>query len=229
MYIGTIGKPNKGERVTTTALNRIDAATLSRLLQPALGRSADVSHYRVITKSTDYAVIAVALVGPTLEVVVKLAGPRATLACPFERTAAIVGLVRSRTAVPTFEVLAVDVSYRTWPWRYLVMTAVPGPQWAEARPGSTGERARGLNAALGRAVAQLHAVRFPACGEVGADGSVVDGAAYHEALAERARRRIANPAHASLFIALLREHAELFEGITGGALCHEDLNPHNLL
>ena len=96
------------------------------------------------------------------------------------------------------------------------MAAVPGVQWAGARPGSTGERASDLPATLGHAVAKLHTVRFSACGEVGVDARVLAGTAYHEALVERARRRIANLAHASLFIALSRERADLFTGMSGG-------------
>ena len=98
---------------------RIDAALLTRLLRSALGHCGDVTNYCIIHKDEDYAVIAARLTGPTQEVMIKFAGPRAVLTSAFERTAAIVQLVRSHSAVLTFDVLAVDVSYRLWPWRYM--------------------------------------------------------------------------------------------------------------
>ena len=45
----------------------------------------------------------------------------------------------------------------------------------------------------------------------------------------RARRRIANPAHAELFATVLQAHASDFAGIIEPRLTHEDLNPSNLL
>ena len=52
---------------------------------------------------------------------------------------------------------------------------------------------------------------------------------YLSALMARARRRIANPAHAELFSTVLQAHASDFAGITEPRLTHEDLNPSNLL
>jgi fructosamine-3-kinase len=86
-----------------------------------------------------------------------------------------------------------------------------------------------LYAQLGQAVAQLQSIRFPSCGEIGPDGAVIDGAPYIEAFARRARRRIANPNHANLFVALLQQRAALFSDVPAGVLAHEDLNPTNLL
>jgi len=45
----------------------------------------------------------------------------------------------------------------------------------------------------------------------------------------RARSRVANPSQADLFVDLLRERRRLFAEVDGPALCHEDLNPTNLL
>lgn len=207
----------------------LDAALLTRLLHPALGAYSAVRDYHVVRQDEDYAVVVASPGHPLADVVVKLAGPRAPLACPYERTAAINRLVRAQTQVPTYEVLDVDVSYQTWPWRYLVTTHLPGMTWAAAWPGRSAGPTRDVYNELGRVVAALHGVCFPACGEIGADGSVEQGSPYLAALQERARRRIANPRHAELFVSLLLERADLFEGITGAALCHEDLNPHNIL
>jgi hypothetical protein len=49
------------------------------------------------------------------------------------------------------------------------------------------------------------------------------------ALATRARRRIANPAHADLFVRVLDARASDFAGMSEPRLTHEDLNPSNLL
>ena len=200
-------------------------ATAAALIRSALGGVTEVTALRVIQEDKDYAVLALTLSNPEREIVVKLAGPHARLACPFDRTAAIVGLIRSRTAAPTFEVLAFDVSYRVCPWRYMVMSSVPGANWLERRPG----QARAHGAALGRTVGQLHTLRFPSCGEVGTDGHPIEGTTYFAALLVRVRRRIVNTEHASLIISLLQERVELFAGLDTGALCHEDLNPYNLL
>ncbi len=209
--------------------DRIDAALLTRLLHSALGHCGDVTNYCIIRKDEDYAVIASRLTGPTQEVMIKLAGPHAVLTSAFERTAAIIQLVRSHSAVLTFDVLAVDVSYRLWPWRYIVTTVVPGEPWSNVPPKGHGTKPRALYVSLGKTIGQLHRIHFSSCGEVAPDGSVTAGTTYDQALRERARRRIANPAHAMLFISLLQERSQLFHGLVTGTLCHEDLNPSNLL
>src|SRR5258708_33510237 len=48
------------------------------------------------------------------------------------------------------------------------------------------------------------------------------GTTYYQALIERAQRRIANPAHAMLFVSLLQERSQLFNGLVAGTLCHDD-------
>ena len=106
--------------------------------------------------------------------------------------------------MPVPEALAWDTSYRAWPWRYLITTALPGVRWSVARQGWTPEVRRDVWAQLGRAVAELHRLRFPACGEIGANGAVVNGADYPVALAARAYRRIADPGHAALFVGCWR-------------------------
>ena len=209
--------------------NRIDAALLTRLLRSALGHCGNLTNYRIVREDEDYAVIAARLTDPIQEVVIKLAGPRAVLASAFERTAAIAQLVRSHSVVRTFDVLAVDVSYRIWPWRYIVTTTVPGDHWSDVCARGQATRPRALYASLGRTIGQLHTIHFPSCGEIAPDGSVTAGTTYYQALMERAQRRIANPAHAMLFVSLLQERSQLFNGLVAGTLCHDDLNPSNLL
>jgi len=137
--------------------NCLDGPLLQRLLHSALGPSCDLNGWRLLREDRDYAVLMATLSGSPGEVVVKLAGPRAALTSDFDRTAAIARLVRSRAYVATFDVLAVDVTYRAWPWRYLVTTRVPGTGWREV------QRSRAVYAALGEAVGRLYCIHFPAC------------------------------------------------------------------
>ncbi len=228
------------------------------LVRSIVGARCGIADYHEVLSRADYAVLMLTLEQPSMRVVVKLAGPRASLACPFDRTATLNRLVRGQTDVPTYEVLAADVSYARWPWRYLVTTVVSGMTWAEARPLLSPAALRDLYPQLGRSVAALHGIPFTRFGEpvanvtapspdqlvaqgdgspgIGAEAPSVahrDGLAqrvdYIEALARRARSRIANPSHADLFVDLLRERRRLFAGVDGPVLCHEDLNPTNLL
>jgi len=207
----------------------LDRAMLRELLRPIVGPHPRVDGYTTVRDADDYAVLIVDLAGPPARVVVKLAGPQATLACPFDRTAAINRIVRGQTTVPTPEALAADVSYRDWPWRYLVTTHNEGATWTETASSLDVAARRDLYRQLGQAVAQLHTIHFPAYGEIGVDGRVSEGYSLVAALEGRARRRVANPHHADLFVGLLRDRAHLFDGAPGSALCHEDLNPTNIL
>jgi hypothetical protein len=94
--------PTKGSGMMFDSIEAIDAALLDRFLRSVLPTGGHIVELRFLVQADDYAVIAVTLVDPRLDVVIKLAGLGAALACPFDRTAAMVGLIRSRTAVPTF-------------------------------------------------------------------------------------------------------------------------------
>jgi len=207
----------------------LDDALLAALLRATLGSSSALVNYHVARRRDDYAVVVATLASPARTVVVKLAGPRASLACPFDRTAAIVNVVRSRTPVPTFDVLAADVSYRDWPWRYMVTTHLPGTVWAEVGAPLTADGHQQAQRDLGQAVAHLHRLVFPACGEIDAEGGVQVGASLLEALGQRAERRVVDPRHVALFASVLRDRASLFDHAPEPALCHEDLNPSNIL
>lgn len=206
-----------------------ELAALARLLARLRGGDCRIAAHRVALRRRDYAVVLLTLADDPRALALKLAGPAAPLACPFDRTAAILRLVRQQTALPVPEALAHDMSYRDAPWRYLLATALPGQPWHLARRDWTNDERRDAWASLGRAVAALHTLHFPACGEIGADGAVLDGADYPDALAARARRRIADPDHAARFLALLAERHDLFAVAATATLSHEDLNPTNLL
>lgn len=209
--------------------NLINEILISQLLDSVPACSGKLVDYRLLREDKDYAVVAAKLIEPARKVIIKLAGPGARLASDFERSAAIVRIVQECSRVLTFDVLAVDVSYRVWPWRYFVTTALPGRHWSDIHPEKKGDELRALYTALGEAVGQLHAIHFPSCGEVALDGRVIAGTDCYAALVGRAQRRIANPAHAALFLALLQERRALFDDRLTGELCHEDLNPSNLL
>jgi len=82
---------------------------------------------------------------------------------------------------------------------------------------------------IGNAVAQLHTIRFPAFGELAADGTVQGHAPCLVALAERARCFIGDAHLRTLFLSVLGEYAHLFEEVDKASLCHEDLHQHNIL
>jgi Ser/Thr protein kinase RdoA (MazF antagonist) len=131
--------------------------------------------------------------------------------------------------VPTFEVLAADEGYRTWPWRYLVTTFVEGQTWAAVRAQLNAEQQRDAYRQMGDAIAQFHALNYEAFGPIAPNGTVHTHGDYVDQLIERATRRIGDPQHAQLFVALVQQRAHLFADVPKPALCHEDLNPYNLL
>lgn len=171
---------------------------------------------------------------PARVVVLKLADCGADQP-PFSREAAIQQRVARETSVPVCEALAVDDSCQRFPWRYLMMAHAPGMTWRAGLARMTPHARRDIFRQLGEATAALHSLRYPRFGEVETRPSppvpspAQGGANLVKALAARARRRIANPAHADLFVSVLEAHASDFAQITEPRLTHEDLNPGNLL
>jgi fructosamine-3-kinase len=177
----------------------------------------------------DYFVLLVQLRQPSMQVIVKLAGREAPLACPFDRTATLHRLVAAQTAIPMPEVLAVDVSYKSFPWRYFIKRYIPGQEWAQVRGQMNEEELANAYRQMGEAVAQLHAIRFPAFGELAADGTIQGNASCLTALAERARTFIKSEHSRDLFLSVLDKNANLFADVGEANLCHEDLHGHNIL
>ena len=202
---------------------------LSQLLQQALGSKVELVSQKIANQQQDYLVLIVQLRHPALKVVIKIAGPGAQMAASFDRTAMLNHLVASSTTIPMPEVLAVDISCHKWPWRYLVMTYIPGHEWIRVRPRMNTVELSDAYQQIGTAVAQLHAIRFPAFGELVPDGSVVGGKSYLAEFTERARSSIQNPHLFDLFITLLDKHAALFTDVRQATLCHEDLHGYNIL
>ncbi|MGB8648350.1 MAG: phosphotransferase [Anaerolineae bacterium] len=164
-----------------------------------------------------------------MEVVVKLAGRDAPLACPFDRTAVLHRLVAAKTNIPMPEVLAVDVSYQTVPWRYFIKRYIPGQEWARVREHMNQEELAAAYQQIGDAVGQLHAIHFPSFGELSAEGAIRNDTPYMTALIERARHFIQNERLRDFFLSVLEQNAYLFSDVRQASLCHEDLHWHNIL
>jgi aminoglycoside phosphotransferase (APT) family kinase protein len=84
---------------------------------------------------------------------------------------------------------------------------------------------------LGQAAAQLHTVSFDGYGEVDASGRLAEPLGPLAALSERAGRRLRMPDYRQCFGQVLDAGADLFSAAAapGPRLCHEDLNPYNVL
>jgi Ser/Thr protein kinase RdoA (MazF antagonist) len=202
---------------------------LVQLLQQTFGPRVELVDYQVAKRDRDYLVLLIQLCRPSLQIVVKLAGPEAPRASDFDRTAMLHRLVAAYTTIPMPEILAVDVSCRDWPWRYLIRTHIPGQEWAVVRQRMSAEELSGAYRQLGEAVAQLHTIRFPAFGELAADGSVRGEGTYLAALRAHAEGCIKSQRLRDLFHSALEKRRHLFLGVRDAGLCHEDLHQHNIL
>ncbi len=83
---------------------------LRQLLRQTVASSVELVDFTITHRLHDYFVLLAQLAQPSVQVVMKLAGREAPLACPFDRTAALHHLVAAQTAIPMPEVLAVDVT-----------------------------------------------------------------------------------------------------------------------
>ena len=217
--------------MTQPVLPHTDAAFLHQFLREVLGTRASLASYEVLKATDDYLVLHANLDGGGADVTVKLAGPHAQLATPFDQSAYVNTLVR-RAGVPTYEVLAADVSSATWPWRYLISTWVPGETWASLPVRHRPQDLQGVYRELGAAVAALHTIRFGDFGELTADGLVRSDGSYVPALLARARRRLqllSSEAYADLFEATVDANAGLFDDPPAPCLSHDDLNNTNIV
>ena len=202
---------------------------LQQLLQHTFGTRAEIIDCQIANRQHDYLVLLLQLRRPSIDVVVKFAGPEAAMASSFDRTAMLHRLVASQTTIPMPEVLAVNMSYQDWPWRYLIKTHIPGQEWAVVRGQMSAQELIGAYQQIGEAVAQLHSIHFPGFGALAADGSVQGGEAYLPALAQHARDIIRSDRLRTLFLELLDRQEHLFRDVQRACLCHEDLHQHNLL
>ena len=89
--------------------------------------------------------------------------------------------------------------------------------------------ARTAQRQIGRCAAALHTLRFDSFGELDPDGSVRDGTSVVAALQQRALRRIKTPRYRDIMLGVLETRAKMFEDVSVPTLCHEDMNPNNLV
>lgn len=201
------------------------------LLRDVFGAQARLAGVTINKEDRDYRVLTIQLEHPRLEVMVKLAGPRATLPCPFERTAALLQRVAATTTVPVVSMIAADTSYRHWPWRYCIYERAPGLPWGKIREQLAREEQADVRRQLGQAVAQLHGVRFEAFGEL-TDTAQAQAPAPPTCLAAleaRAALRIAEGVLRETFLAALERYADWFSDVSEARLTHEDLHGWNVL
>ncbi|MFZ6026189.1 MAG: phosphotransferase family protein [Chloroflexota bacterium] len=198
---------------------------LVSLLQQAFGSQAVLASYRVDKRLHDYAVVFARMHSPRIDLIIKLAGPHSARDCRFEQTARLHEVVRQQTCVPVAEILAVDVSYRVFPWRYLIARHIRGHLWAEMRSGWTAEALADAQFQLGEAVGQLHTIGFPNFGVVGTEGEIC----WMPALAQRAGQFIRGERSRELFLTVLEQQTQLFVNVRQPELCHEDLHAYNIL
>jgi Ser/Thr protein kinase RdoA (MazF antagonist) len=210
-------------------LDRETRGLLLQLLRRTFGSKVELVDTKVVNRHTDYVVLIATLHSPPLDIVVKLAGPQAPYPYPFDRTAHFHHLVATHTSIPMPDILAVDVSYKAWPWRYIIKTYVPGLQWVDAQLQMSHQELRDAYQQIGQAIAEMHSMAFPYFGDVNSNGTVPVRESYLTALTERAQQRITNPRLATLLMKVLDDNKDLFSEVGQARLCHEDLHGYNIL
>jgi len=200
-----------------------------QLLQHTFGTRIEVVKSQVANRQQDYVVMLLQLRRPTLEVVVKLAGPEAVMPSTFDRTAMLDRLVAAQTSIPMPETLAVNISLDNWPWRYLIKTHIPGQELALVRKKMSADELSDAYRQIGEAVAQLHAIHFPWFGVLALEEEILGGEEYFPALALHAQLIIRSARLRESFLSLLEAKKHLFQDVHQPCLCHEDLHGWNLL
>jgi Ser/Thr protein kinase RdoA (MazF antagonist) len=199
------------------------------VVREALGSQTVVSVGEWHVRRENYVVVSVQTRRPVLRLVVKLEVPGERPNRHLDSMAAIARMVRAHTEAPTFDVVAVDVTRRRWPWEYLIVTELAGLTWAKLYPRlDSAARAMGQRQ-IGRSAAQLHALRFDGFGQIGADGAVLEPGVALAALRKRTHKRIRTSRHRRIMLDVLEARKSLFEGLRSATLCHEDMNPYNLV
>jgi Ser/Thr protein kinase RdoA (MazF antagonist) len=213
--------------VSTPALSSETA--IREVVREALGSGATVQVLDWYERHANYIVASVETRRPATRLVVKLEEPGERPNRHFDAMAAIARLVRSQTRVPTFDVVAVDITRQQWPWAYLIVTQIPGRTWKQLYPELGSEARAAAQRQIGRAAGQLHELRFDAFGHIDGNGAVIEGTTVVPALERRARQRLSTPRYLDLMLELLDSRAQLFDGVASPTLCHEDLNSNNLV
>src|SRR5438105_10177393 len=139
---------------------------ITEVVRDALGSEAGVQVRHLYVQQDSYIVASVDTTCPAMRLVVKLEIPHKRPHRRFDSMAAIAQMVRRRTAVPTFEVITVDVTRSRWPCDVLIVTQLPGVTWAQLYPRlSNTSRAHGQRQ-IGRAAAQIHTLALDRFGAI---------------------------------------------------------------
>ncbi len=202
---------------------------LLELLRGIYGSDASISDVSIVNQHHDYAALLVTIENPSLKLAIKLAGREAPYSYPFDQTAYWHQIVSEQTSIPMPEVIAVDVSYRDYPWRYLIKTFIPGEVWADVRPQLQGEDLKRAYAQMGQAVAELHSIKFGGFGDVKPERFEPMRQGFYPVVIERVNATIRNEGIRQDFLSLLEVNKSLFDNVTQARLCHEDLHPYNIL
>ncbi len=202
---------------------------LLEILQAIYGAQLTIKTIEVVNKHRDYAALVVNIDHPSLQLAIKLAGKDAPYNYPFDRTAYWHKVVRTQTSIPMPDIIGVDVSYRDYPWRYLIKTYIPGEEWATVRPKLSALALRNAYESLGNAIGELHSISFDHFGDGLSRKSTDSSTDYYRVLTEKVHSSIQNSRNRSDFLALLERHKSLFSNVTQARLCHEDLHPYNIL
>ncbi len=208
---------------------RASEPLIADVVREALGSRAGVQVRHWYVQDDSYVVASVDTTRPAMRLVVKLEIPDKRPHRRFDSMAAIARMVRRQTEVPTFEVIAVDVSRSTWPCNVLIVTDVTGVTWAELYPRLSPTSRAHAQRQIGRAAAQIHTLALDRFGAIESDASIVGHDAAIAALQAKARQRIRTPVHRRLMLDLLEHRACVFATVAGPQLTHEDMNPNNLL
>lgn len=202
---------------------------LEAFLREILDKKMRVSFVQVLKRLPDYLVLQASLQGIEQRLVIKVAGDQSRLPGQFERTAAMLQLVREQTNIQMPQVLAADASRKHFPWGYLVRTDIPGFTLAQVRSLLSETDRLDFFDQLGRAVGELHAIHFPAFGELDDGLQLPYPLELLPALEERARSIILKESQLDLFLNTLEKHQEWFCDPVTASLVHEDLHAYNLI
>ncbi len=202
---------------------------LLNLLRDIYGFDVTITDITILNQHHDYVALMVSINEPSLQLAIKLAGREAPYAYPFDRTAYLHRLVAERTSIPMPKIIAVDVSYQDYPWRYLIKSYLPGEEWATVRPLLHGEQLRQAYEQIGKAVAELHLITFEHLGDAPSNAIAPIQADFYATLVERVNSSLQNNAIKEDFLNLLEANKSLFSNVNQPRLCHEDLHPHNIL
>jgi Ser/Thr protein kinase RdoA (MazF antagonist) len=202
---------------------------LLKLLRETFGHNVKIASYEVLNQHLDYFALRVDIDQPSLKLAVKLAGKAAPYQYPFDQTAMFHRLVAAQTSIPMPEILAVDVSYEQYPWRYLIKTYLPGEEWRIVKPQLTAQEQVEAYHQIGTAVAELHSIRFDSFGTINGDGHITLNTDYCSALNSHILKTVKNPDYQDMLLQLVDKHAALFQSVQDARLCHEDLHHRNIL